>query len=138
VPHVELLICAQGAAIDRFTNSLSIFEFIDEFSPPIYPIFIPKLIIVAMLTKESNEEDNYESNIIISIGETELLKQNVPLNFQGRNRLRQIFNIQFIQVPNPGTLRIRLEGDKIIGSEYLIALNPPTQSSITETQSLPT
>jgi len=129
-----LLTCAHGCSVDRFTNTLSIFEILEEITPIQYPLWLPKLTVVAALEKEDGDPDVFHPDLVVSLEEAEIFRQPANISFGGRRRTRMIAHMQGLPVPGPGTLTIRLVGDHVHEPEYSIQMNAANQAGVLEQQ----
>jgi Family of unknown function (DUF6941) len=121
---VELMTAAHGSAIDRDTNSISIFEIIDELNAPSFPLLVQKMVIVVIFRREKvSEAESVESKIRIVMEEDLLFESDFTFNFNvnsRRNRTR--LALDGFVIPKPGIVRfeILLEG-KELGSHRMWA-----------------
>lgn len=122
MPRVALVICGQNAVIDKITGSVSIFELIDELTPPGYPAWYPRLAVVALFTRTAGEPEEFETTLSACIGDNVLFRGQSQMNFQGKTSCRQVSLLQGIPLLSPGVLRVSIEGPNIEGGEYLINL----------------
>jgi hypothetical protein len=60
----DLFAIAESAAIDLQTNRLSIFHIWDEVNTTNFPALIPSVAIVAIFTREENEPNEVELQVI--------------------------------------------------------------------------
>lgn len=120
--NIEHLIIARGSSVDSDSNSLSVFEFIEDLtiqSAP-GPIAIPMQVIAVF--KRTDEQGPIRAVFRLSIeapNQSNVVEQEVPVNFESthvRNRLRinaplpveraGIYWIKIQKVDEPGISRV--------------------------------
>jgi hypothetical protein len=124
MPRVVLLACARSAAVDRFSNQVSIFELLEDLIPVGYPLWLPSMVAVVVLARTADEAEDYPCDIDCTLGGNLLLRHTLQVSFQGGLRSRQIVTINGIPIETPGTLAVRLTGKGISPAEYAIEFRP--------------
>lgn len=119
-----LAVCCNGAAVDRFSNTLSLFEVIEEIQPSTYPAVLPRLIYVVLLERSKDEPSTLDAKIICDVNGKQVLEDDVNIDFQDKLRERHVVTIHGIPVAAPGELRLRLKHRRLRGTAYTIRARP--------------
>jgi hypothetical protein len=89
------------------------FNLIDELSAVSFPVVIPKLTVVVLLTREATEPDKFSGRLVLSFnGQVPLLNMEWPFDFQKKYKARAIGELQGIVIPASGILRASLYDDQ--------------------------
>src|SRR5262249_17660399 len=98
--NVRFVTAAETALLDQRTNVLSLVGIVEEVLSPAFPVFMPRIAIVALLEKEQGDPDVIEGgSVAVTLGEQTLLATPVQINFQGRARTRNIVDISGFLIP---------------------------------------
>jgi hypothetical protein len=116
--RVVLVVCAQSAIIDQQSNALSIINIFQEISSPSFPFAIGGFAIASLITREEDEAENpTDLTLRMHLGNDQIMKANLDVNFQGRLALRHIGNIQGMLITEPGELVVSVnQGTQQLGS----------------------
>lgn len=106
--EVELFVCADSAAVDARTQTISLFHIIEELNSPAFPVVIPRLTIGAVLTRVESEPERPDLQLRIGLGSQEIFRGPFGLSFQQHLRARAIVDIQGVVVLAPGSLKVAL------------------------------
>lgn len=79
--RITLLVLARGAAVDKFSNCLSIFEILEGVQPDSFPTVIPKVLVVAMAERTDKHEGMITASLIFRTEDQILLEGSVEFNF---------------------------------------------------------
>jgi hypothetical protein len=113
----KLLLCAQGVIRNAEDNTISIFSILESIQAAGFPFFIQKMDVVALFERSHEDSAQYEILFRGSIGDTELLRAPMTIDFQDKVRNRAMLHVQGLVIPNPGTLRVNaLFNDIILGT----------------------
>ena len=113
----KLFVCADSAAVDVRTSALSIFHVLEQVNGPFFPVVIPRVSIVFMLTREEPDPSNFLFQLEIYSGNQQLLARPVAVNFQQQFVSRTVLDVYGVVVPAPVTLRFELRnGEALLGS----------------------
>lgn len=102
---LQFAIVAQGVAVDRFTNRLSLFNVCERIEAPQFPIIIPELVFVIVLRREPADAAVFDSVLSIRLNETVIGQANLHIDFENSMSARQITNFQGLPVLSPGELQ---------------------------------
>lgn len=105
----KFAVVAQGAAIDRQDNQLSVFEIIEGFEVRSFPIFIQRISFVVLWERNTEDPVELDGYFSVCLGEAEITRQACHVNFQGLMRQRSIFRLNGFQVQQPGILNFKME-----------------------------
>jgi hypothetical protein len=113
----KLFVCADSAAVDARTSALSIFHVLEQLSSPAFPVAVPRVAIVFVLSREEADPANLHCQLQIHSGNQQLIARPVPVNFQQQFVARVILEMYGVVVPAPGNLRFELmNGEALLGS----------------------
>lgn len=103
---INLLLCSRGVSVDKFSNSVSIFEIVETVHSESFPALIPRVWVVAMIEREASDPD--------------ILK--ATLRFRNANRLFQEAPLEFTFVPHSTGSRaiMELPGLPVIEAEDIL------------------
>src|SRR5690348_120524 len=104
--NLILFACSESAALDSFTQRVSIFHVIDEMNAPNFPAVHGNMAVTAVATRTATEPNNFTLQIGAEIGGAIIFDLPVQLDFQQHLRARLLTSIQGVPVPKPGNLRI--------------------------------
>ena len=121
--ELRILLCAEGVLRDAKTNNISIYNILEEYNSPWFPIFAHKLFVFGLLEREPDEEQEAEFNIKIENNEKIIQETQFKVNFQDKYRNRFILEIEGIVVERPGNLTISAVKDGITLGSYKILVN---------------
>lgn len=106
--HLEYFLVAEDVSVDQTTNRLSLFNTLEEFQTPGFPLLISKCCAVALWQKEPDDEGrDFQCvlRIILPTGQTHQLET----NFRMANPRHRIINrIQGLPILAAGELRFDL------------------------------
>lgn len=125
---IQLAVLAGSASIDRFTNRLSIFNVLDDISPPTLPVVIPEATFVMILRREAGEPSKLEGTVNIKIGDVLIGRAVQEIDFEGGVTNRQVLNFQALPIFQSGDLTFELH----LPSQQITALTIPVTSQSKE------
>jgi hypothetical protein len=105
--RVLFVTCAEGSVIDRYTGALSLFNIMDKLTVLAFPLFIPRLVCVAVLERNPDEPNEGMGKIEVFVGNTTLMSQESPVTFSGQNRTSVVAILHGMPIMQPGTLHFR-------------------------------
>ena len=139
--QVKLFLCADSAAIDMRTNALSAFQIIDQLHAPSFPVAIPRISMIASLTREATDPSDVTLQLQIHCGNQQLYAGPVQINFLQQLSARTIVDMHGLLVPAPGSLQFLLSRDAEALSSWTILVNhigrPEAQMSFPLAQAPP-
>ena len=103
---------------------ISIFNIVEVFASPGFPLFVPKIVVVSFLEKDDNDPKEIDLTLTIKNNTTELITIPTHVNFQDKNRNRVINTIASLLINNPGFLEFILSNNGQILNSYKILINP--------------
>ena len=104
---MQLALLAQGASIDRFSNRLSVFNLVESFESPSFPLFIPEAVFVSVLRKEEGDPTVSDATLSIFTGESMVAQATIRVDFEASSHARQVINFQGIPLLKPENLQFR-------------------------------
>ena len=114
---VRLFLCADSAAIDARTGSLSAFHIMEQLSTPSFPVAIPRVAVVAVVTREDSDPSNLQLQLQIFSGNQQLFVGPMAINFVQQVTARTVAEMHGLVVPGPGVLTfLLLNGEEKLGS----------------------
>jgi hypothetical protein len=106
-----LSVAAETIVVDRFTDNLSIITVIEHISPESFPIVLPRMFTLFWLKRGPEDTSRPEGIVSITLGNRELLRGPLSIDFQGKLSTRAIMQVQGLVVPSPGVIRSSLSVD---------------------------
>lgn len=105
----QFALLARGVIRDHETNAISIYNVIEQFQFPSFPVFFPEVMYYAALIRDpAIDPAEFESIIRFKIDGATVLQSEMKSNFQDKIGNRLILRIGGLPIPNPGTLTIEL------------------------------
>ncbi len=104
----QIMLLAKSVVRDAETNNVSIFNILEEIKAKSFPGFIPEMVFFAYLINDAETPGTVESELVLELGETELLRTPVISDFQGKHGSRLMVRIGGLPLPHPGILRATL------------------------------
>jgi hypothetical protein len=129
VIRLRLAFVAENIIRDAATNSVSAFNIVDELSAHGFPLLVPKLSAVVVLSRENGDAEAHELILQVTLNGQPLNQFSLKLNFQGVLLTRGIMLFQGFVVPQPGhvAFEFSLNGKPLTKYELEARLvNPPT------------
>jgi hypothetical protein len=105
VIEAKLFLCSDSAAIDQRSNTLSVFHISEHLLAAAFPVAIPRLDVIAILTREMGDPDRADMQLIVYRGEQELLSTPWVVHFLQQTTARALLEMNGVVVPAPGDLR---------------------------------
>lgn len=106
--EVKLILCADSASVDIRHNTFSAFHILEELGAASFPFVLPRLSVIAILERRSDEPPNPEIQLIITLDEQQLFVGPYQANFFNRLTARAIAELQGLVIAHPGTLQAKL------------------------------
>jgi hypothetical protein len=130
VIQVRLFFCSDSSAIDGRRNTISAFHIVENLWTPIFPIAIPSLSVIALLTRDQTDQQSVEYQLQVHLGGQQLLSHPLRASFLQQATARVIAEIHGLVVPAPGTLSFSArEGDQIKAS-WAVLVQQATQGQV--------
>ncbi|HEY0982377.1 MAG TPA: hypothetical protein VGE80_09650 [Schlesneria sp.] len=109
--EINFLICARGSAIDRFSNSLSIFDIFESLTPESFPILIPRFVVIASVTRDEREEKPViEATLKVSAGDRAYVDGTMTFTFHKESPVsRSIAEFQGLPITGPSPIDVFLK-----------------------------
>lgn len=115
--EAKLFLCSDSAAIDQRSNSLSVFHISEQLLAAAFPVAIPRLTVITILTREMRDPDRADMQLTVYRGEQELLSAPWVAHFFQQTSARAILEMNGVVVPAPGDLRFLCRiGERNLGS----------------------
>lgn len=105
----KLMLCAESVVRDVDTNTVSAFNLIEEISAPGFPLFVPKLTVLAILERDAADPTAPSAELVMTIDGLQLHKSPVRVEFQDKLRTRAIITYGGVPIPKPGPLIIEMQ-----------------------------
>jgi hypothetical protein len=114
--------------MDRFSEQVSIISVIERIVAESFPIVVPRLWCLYELTRENADPSRRDGTVILKLGDAEILRGPVDINFVGTLRTRALLAVHGLVIPGPGTLRASLELDgEMVGHWDIACEGRPAQ-----------
>ncbi len=134
VTAINWMIVSKGSSLDRDSGELSIFSVMSGSAAAGFPLFLPQVVVVVSLTRESTDPEIADATVRVMLGDQELVRGAVGVDFQGSKNTHTILNIQGLVLPEAGNLVFHFEavgiGNKsaTVAIEQLPALHRPSRA----------
>jgi hypothetical protein len=129
---IRPLLCAVAESVvhDRTTGSISVFNLLESISGDGFPLLIAKAAFLAVWERDVDDQQDYAARFAITLGNAELLAQNVSVNFREKLRNRTTLTVGGLVVPRPGklTFSLRLSEDTV--ASYAIDVTATVTANI--------
>lgn len=103
------LVCADSAAVDIRTNSLSVFHLVEDINVPAFPFALARIVVAGLFSRATGEPETFDGlEMLVDMSGKELYRGPLALNFQGRMRSRMIAELQGMVLEGPGELRFTI------------------------------
>ena len=112
------LAATSKAIVDQQTNALSLIEVLDVFEVLKFPVLLPHLTIVWLVTRESTVEPEISEFTIQLLNNSEKSEFPVRVDFKGKLRHRAIMQFQGIPLNSVGSIDIKISE---VGQKKIIA-----------------
>ena len=106
--RVKFFICSDSAALDARLNTVSAFHIMEQLNAPAFPVAIPRVAVLALVSREETDPNNVQLHLQIVCGQQHLFDGPVPVNFNQQLSARTIIDMQGLVLPAPGELRLLL------------------------------
>jgi len=119
---IELRMCFAAEAVvrDAVTNSISVFNLLDDIAAAGAPFFMQKVAFVALWRRATEDPDRVAGRFSVVMNERNLFAQPIEVDFAGRPQARTMVNLGGLVVPGPGTVRFRIDLETGARAEYEI------------------
>ena len=113
----KLAVCAESVVRDAETNTMSVFNIIEDISTSAFPVGMPKLSALFILERSERDPEQVDCVVAVTMGEQEIGRVPIEGNFEGKLLTRVILVVQGIIIEKPGLLTIALSvNDKPMGA----------------------
>lgn len=119
----DLMLVAERVIIDTESNRLTIFNLLEDLNVNQFPLFIPSLNVLNMLSKDDGDETILQCKLVLKLNDEELLNQPITLNFQNNRRNRSIVRIGGLMIPQSGKLLFEFYQNENLLATFLSILN---------------
>ncbi len=109
--RVKFLACCRTTLIDRFRNSVSLIELLEELQVEGFPVFLPEVSVVILFERESGEPEEITGMLSLTLSGVMLAERRVQSSFAGVRRCRNIVFIQGLVITAPGPLVAKFENE---------------------------
>jgi hypothetical protein len=101
-----LIICSKETVLDRSTNMTSVFNIFDDINTPSFPVFLAPFTVLTVFEKQKREPDKQRFELLIHVAGQKILSQEIPLEFQGKQRIRNTVQYSGLPVSGPGLFEV--------------------------------
>ena len=125
------MLCADRVIRDAATNSISVINILEEITPEGLPLFIPRVMIFALLHRDKEEDPSQiKCTLRIGIGDNKLLERELDIDFQDKGRNRMIINIGGLVISTSGMLEISLFLEERLLNQFKFMVNVPRRIDV--------
>lgn len=104
----KLAVCAESVVRDAETNAVSVFNIVEAAQGKGFPLVVPRLSCLFILTREDSDPTDYSGSMRIAAGTREIAQYPISVNFQDSCLNRSIVVIEGLVVPGPGPVQVSL------------------------------
>lgn len=129
------MLTAKGVSIDRFNNSATIYNIIENISSDSFPIFFPEIYVFVLLERKEGEERNINCVLKIYNNTKEINSIKVNPKFKTSNRNRTVIRVNGLTILSPGKLFFKfIYNNQTLGvCDILLTKTGRTNSNIIDT-----
>lgn len=106
--QLKLAVCAESVVRDAETNTVSVFNIIEDISTSSFPVGIPKLSALFMLERSARDPERVDCLVTLTRDDQEIGRVTIEGDFGGKLRTRVILFAQGVIIDEPGILTIAL------------------------------
>jgi len=118
-----LATCSNRVYIDARTNEVAIIGLYEEVVSQGFPVVMAQITSFFLLTRDDGDPTEYDARIVITLGDTELFRGPIQIDFLDKHRNRTTLLLQGLVLQSPGTVKAAL----IIGDEEIAAWQFPVR-----------
>ena len=124
---ISLFSVSEGSSIDHETNTLSIFNILDDIHPVSLPLTIPKIILTIVMAREEGEPETIDGTITVLNNQNTIGTSPAEVDFQGakRSRLKVVLNGVPVHAPGKLVFRYAATGSLDVDAEHTIMVSEP-------------
>jgi hypothetical protein len=127
----SLMLCADRVIRDAETNNISAIGILEEITPEGLPLFIPRVMIFALLHRDKEEDPSQiECTLRIIIGDNKLLERKLVVDFKDTGRNRTIINVGGLVISTNGMLEVSLFLEERLLNQFKFIVNPPRRIDV--------
>jgi hypothetical protein len=130
VIEAKLFLCSDSVALDGRHNSISAFHILEQLMAPAFPVAVPRISVIALLTREAEDPNTAEFQLQVHLGNQQLFAGPVAITFLQQLSSRSIIDMHGLVVPAPGTLRFLLRNGEATMGAWTISMLQAGQPSI--------
>ncbi len=115
--EAKVFLCADSAVIDARSNSVSLFQIIEQVNAASFPTILPRVTVFSLLLREATDPSDVQLQLQVHCGNQQIFSGPMTANFAQRLQAKSVVEMHGFVVPTPATLRFVLRnGENIIGS----------------------
>src|SRR5262249_1894911 len=100
----DFLVCSESVLRDAEKDSFSAINILEDVVAETYPTFIPKLAVLLNASREDADPKVYSLVFTITNNEELIFSQQIPINFQNKQKANLALNIGSFSIKSPGKL----------------------------------
>lgn|SRR5208282_389727 len=137
--RLQFAIASQSAAVDRFTNRLSLFNILEAIQSPRFPVFLPEAVVVFVLRREASDIEPFDAEITLTLGGNRIGQSRMRVTIGDSPHVRLIANFQNLPILAVGDLEftIQLPNVEPIRTSIPVIQTPVVQVPIVPVQAAP-
>lgn len=116
---------AEGVIRDGETNAISIITIIEEINAQGFPLFIPKIVFLALWERDLTDAATYDAQFSATLNDQILHTLPVTIAFGDARSHRSIITMQSLVIPQPGQVTFRLRVQDGPESSCVLPVNAP-------------
>jgi len=124
MPTIQYAVASKSVSVDQQTNSLSIFDIIEDIAALNFPISINELVFTCAVQREPDEPNTCAAEIEISFRDAAILTRVFEINFGTKLKSRLVIRTGGLPISEPGVLSCVIRGETLNGiGNYRIGIS---------------
>jgi len=111
---LKLALVAKEIIISHDSGVPSAIGIMERINAESFPTLFPQLGFLTVWKREPGEPDEFNGQLVVQLGATELLRDSMSLSFRGNDFTRTVIHFQGLVIPAPGELEFRCEFEGLV------------------------
>jgi len=120
--EAKLLLCSDSSAIDARINTISAFHIMEQLTAAAFPVALPRIAIIALLTREEADPSQADLQLQIHLGPQQLFTGPMPVDFVQQLSTRAIVELHGLVIPAPGEVRVLIVKEAAVLASWTIKM----------------
>jgi hypothetical protein len=115
--EAKLFLCADSAVVDMRSNSVSLFQIIEQLSAASFPVAVPRVVAFAFLLRDATDSSTPPLQLEVHCGNQQIYSGPMAPNFLQQLQAKAFVEMHGLVIPAPAPVRFVLRnGETTIGS----------------------